>query len=110
MLKIDRTVYAAIVAHARSDHPDEACGVVAGPAGTGGSSSGTTGSAGRGGTGLFVLPATDWAAVKERHLQMAAFRAMPITVDATAVGATQAEKRATATEHTETEAGDATHG
>ena len=34
MLKIDRTVYAAIVAHARSDHPDEACGVVAGPAGS----------------------------------------------------------------------------
>jgi len=34
VLKIERTVYDAIVAHARRDHPDEACGVVAGPAGT----------------------------------------------------------------------------
>ena len=34
MLTIDRTTYDAIVAHARRDHPDEACGVVAGPAGT----------------------------------------------------------------------------
>ena len=35
MLTIDRSVYDAIVAHARRDHPDEACGVVAGPAGSG---------------------------------------------------------------------------
>lgn len=34
MLTIDRTIVDAIVAHARRDHPDEACGVVAGPAGT----------------------------------------------------------------------------
>ena len=34
MLEIGRDVYDAIVAHARRDHPDEACGVVAGPAGT----------------------------------------------------------------------------
>jgi proteasome lid subunit RPN8/RPN11 len=34
VLEIDRDVYDAIVAHARRDHPDEACGVVAGPAGT----------------------------------------------------------------------------
>ncbi|HKE50816.1 MAG TPA: M67 family metallopeptidase [Actinomycetes bacterium] len=34
MLKIDRSVYAAIIAHAGSDHPDEACGVVAGPVGS----------------------------------------------------------------------------
>ncbi len=34
MLRIDRTVYDAIIAHARRDHPDEACGVVTGPAGT----------------------------------------------------------------------------
>lgn len=32
MLSIDRATYDAIVAHARADHPDEACGVVAGPA------------------------------------------------------------------------------
>ena len=31
---IDKTTYDAIVAHARRDHPDEACGVVAGPAGS----------------------------------------------------------------------------
>jgi proteasome lid subunit RPN8/RPN11 len=35
MLVIDRETYDAIVAHARRDHPDEACGVVAGPAGSG---------------------------------------------------------------------------
>ncbi len=34
MLRIDRATYDAIVAHARRDHPDEACGVVAGPAGS----------------------------------------------------------------------------
>lgn len=34
MLRIDRVTYDAIVAHARRDHPDEACGVVAGPAGS----------------------------------------------------------------------------
>ncbi len=34
MLTLDRTTYDAIVAHARRDHPDEACGLVAGPAGT----------------------------------------------------------------------------
>ena len=34
MLRIDRAVLDAIVAHARRDHPDEACGVVAGPAGS----------------------------------------------------------------------------
>jgi proteasome lid subunit RPN8/RPN11 len=34
VLTIDRALYDAIVAHARADHPDEACGVVAGPAGT----------------------------------------------------------------------------
>ena len=34
MLRIDRATYDAIVAHARADHPDEACGVVAGPAGS----------------------------------------------------------------------------
>ena len=34
MLTIDEATYAAIVAHARRDHPDEACGVVAGPAGS----------------------------------------------------------------------------
>ena len=34
MLRIDRATYDAIVAHARDDHPDEACGVVAGPEGT----------------------------------------------------------------------------
>ena len=30
MLRIDRSVYDEIVAHARADHPDEACGLVAG--------------------------------------------------------------------------------
>ena len=34
MLRIDRATRDAIVAHARRDHPDEACGVVAGPAGS----------------------------------------------------------------------------
>lgn len=34
MLTIDRGNYDAIVAHARADHPDECCGVVAGPAGS----------------------------------------------------------------------------
>lgn len=34
MLKLPRTTYDAIVAHAKRDHPDEACGVVAGPQGT----------------------------------------------------------------------------
>ena len=33
MLTIDSAILDAIVAHARRDHPDEACGVVAGPAG-----------------------------------------------------------------------------
>ena len=34
VLRIDRATYDAIVAHARDDHPDEACGVVAGPEGS----------------------------------------------------------------------------
>ncbi|MFB9234023.1 Mov34/MPN/PAD-1 family protein [Plantactinospora siamensis] len=34
MLSIDRGIIDAIVAHARRDHPDEACGVVAGPIGS----------------------------------------------------------------------------
>lgn len=34
VLRIARSTYDAIVAHARRDHPDEACGVVAGPVGT----------------------------------------------------------------------------
>jgi [CysO sulfur-carrier protein]-S-L-cysteine hydrolase len=34
VLRIDRSIIDAIVAHARRDHPDEACGVVAGPAGS----------------------------------------------------------------------------
>ena len=33
MLTIDREIIEAVVAHARRDHPDEACGVVAGPIG-----------------------------------------------------------------------------
>ncbi len=33
MLRIGQDVYDAIVAHARRDHPDEACGIVAGPVG-----------------------------------------------------------------------------
>jgi proteasome lid subunit RPN8/RPN11 len=34
MLTIPREFHEKIVAHARGDHPDEACGVLAGPAGT----------------------------------------------------------------------------
>ena len=34
MLRIERSILDAIVAHARRDHPDEACGVVAGAAGS----------------------------------------------------------------------------
>ncbi len=34
MLTISPELHAQIVAHARADHPDEACGVVAGPAGS----------------------------------------------------------------------------
>ena len=34
MLSIDRSIIDAIIAHARRDHPDEACGVVAGPEGS----------------------------------------------------------------------------
>jgi proteasome lid subunit RPN8/RPN11 len=34
VLTIDAAVLDAIVAHARRDHPDEACGVVAGPVGS----------------------------------------------------------------------------
>ena len=34
MLTITPALRDAIVAHARADHPDEACGVIAGPAGT----------------------------------------------------------------------------
>lgn len=34
MLSIPRNLADEIVAHARRDHPDEACGVVAGPAGS----------------------------------------------------------------------------
>ena len=33
MLRIPKDLYDKIVAHARADHPDEACGIVAGPAG-----------------------------------------------------------------------------
>lgn len=34
MLTITRELHDKIVAHARKDHPDEACGVLAGPAGS----------------------------------------------------------------------------
>lgn len=34
MLTIPQEIYDAIVAHARKDHPDEACGIVAGPEGS----------------------------------------------------------------------------
>jgi proteasome lid subunit RPN8/RPN11 len=34
VLRLDRTTYDAIVAHAKRDHPDEACGIVAGPEGS----------------------------------------------------------------------------
>ena len=37
MLTIRHDLVDAIVAHARRDHPDEACGVLAGPAGCGSS-------------------------------------------------------------------------
>ena len=33
VLTIDQATYDAIVAHAKRDHPDEACGIVAGPEG-----------------------------------------------------------------------------
>ncbi|WP_424213608.1 Mov34/MPN/PAD-1 family protein [Streptomyces sp. BI20] len=35
MLTLTQDLYDRIVAHAREDHPDEACGVVAGPVGSG---------------------------------------------------------------------------
>ena len=34
MLSISRDLYEKIIEHARKDHPDEACGVLAGPAGS----------------------------------------------------------------------------
>src|SRR3982750_3290277 len=34
VLRSDQETYGAIVAHAKRDHPDEACGVVAGPEGS----------------------------------------------------------------------------
>jgi len=34
VLRISQQLYDEIVAHARRDHPDEACGVLAGPAGS----------------------------------------------------------------------------
>ena len=34
MLKIRQSLVDAMVTHARQDHPDEACGVIAGPAGS----------------------------------------------------------------------------
>ena len=34
MLTISSLLYEKIVAHARADHPDEACGVIAGPVGS----------------------------------------------------------------------------
>ena len=34
MLTISQEIVDAIVAHARADHPDEACGVIAGPVGS----------------------------------------------------------------------------
>jgi [CysO sulfur-carrier protein]-S-L-cysteine hydrolase len=34
VLTLDRATYDRIVAHAKRDHPDEACGVVAGPEGS----------------------------------------------------------------------------
>jgi proteasome lid subunit RPN8/RPN11 len=34
VLRISREIHDAIVTHARRDHPDEACGVVAGPEGS----------------------------------------------------------------------------
>lgn len=35
MLALDAAVRDAVVAHARRDHPDEACGLIVGPAGSG---------------------------------------------------------------------------
>ncbi|WP_069811131.1 Mov34/MPN/PAD-1 family protein [Streptomyces sp. TP-A0874] len=35
MLIITRDLHDQIIAHARADHPDEACGVIAGPVGSG---------------------------------------------------------------------------
>lgn len=35
MLTIPRALLDLVIAHARADHPDEACGVIAGPAGSG---------------------------------------------------------------------------
>ncbi len=34
MLRISRDLVDKIIAHARADHPDEACGIIAGPAGS----------------------------------------------------------------------------
>jgi [CysO sulfur-carrier protein]-S-L-cysteine hydrolase len=34
MLTLSGALRAAVIAHARADHPDEACGVIAGPAGS----------------------------------------------------------------------------
>jgi len=34
VLRLDQATYDAIVAHAKRDHPDEACGIVAGPEGS----------------------------------------------------------------------------
>jgi proteasome lid subunit RPN8/RPN11 len=34
MLTISRAIHGKIIEHARKDHPDEACGVIAGPAGS----------------------------------------------------------------------------
>ena len=34
MLRISRPLVEAIVSHARQDHPDEACGIIAGPEGS----------------------------------------------------------------------------
>jgi proteasome lid subunit RPN8/RPN11 len=34
VLRISRALYEKIIEHARKDHPDEACGVIAGPAGS----------------------------------------------------------------------------
>jgi proteasome lid subunit RPN8/RPN11 len=34
VLEIDQALVDAVIAHARRDHPDEACGVIAGPAGS----------------------------------------------------------------------------
>jgi [CysO sulfur-carrier protein]-S-L-cysteine hydrolase len=34
VLTISKQIYDQVVAHARRDHPDEACGIIAGPAGS----------------------------------------------------------------------------